>query len=41
MSVVEEKDKVHDENLTLVLAHSSQEVGFSHSMLLIKMKRRP
>lgn len=41
MSVVEGKDKVHDENLTLVLTRSSQEVGFSHSMLLITMKWRP
>ena len=30
MSVIEGKDKVHDENLTLVLAHSSQQAQFSH-----------
>lgn len=30
MSVIEGKDKVRDENLTLVLAHSSQQAQFSH-----------
>ena len=38
MSVIEEKVKVRDENLTLVLVHFSEEAEFLTKFFLIKME---